>query len=157
MPLGSVRCVRSIGSLRRRPRPQGSHGSRSTRSGHNAATPGRRTQPLLQTRALVPAAGRWALPTIWLRTDSEGMAIEQHQHVVRSIVEDPRLTYRQRIQSLALAAENVLEPPAVSDACALALEKGLICDMAEGHAPYRPRYTLPDYEIGFAHGSAFLE
>ena len=85
------------------------------------------------------------------------MAIEQHRHVIRSIVEDSRLTYRQRIQALALAAENVLEPPAVSDECALALEKGLICDMAEGHAPHRPRYTLPDYEMAFLHGSIFLE
>ena len=85
------------------------------------------------------------------------MAIEQHRHVIRSIVEDPRLTYRQRVQALALAAENVLQPPAVSEDCALALEKGLICDMAEGRAPHRPRYTLPDYEAAFAHGSSFLE
>jgi YjjI family glycine radical enzyme len=85
------------------------------------------------------------------------MAIEQHRHAIRSIVEDPRLTYRQRVQALALAAENVLEPPAVSDACAHALQKGLICDMAEGHAPHRPRYALPDYAAAFAHGSEYLE
>ena len=71
------------------------------------------------------------------------MALDEHRHAIRSIVDDSRLTYRQRVQALALAAENVLEPPTVSDACAAALEKGLICDMGEGHAPYRPRYTLP--------------
>ena len=85
------------------------------------------------------------------------MTTEEQRHVIRSIVEDPRPTYRQRVQALALAAENVLEPPAVSSACALALEKGLICDMAEGHAPYRPRYTLPDYAHAFVRGSSFLE
>lgn len=83
--------------------------------------------------------------------------MEEHRHAIRTIVEDPRLTYRQRVQSLALAAENVLEPPPVSDACAEALEKGVICDMAEGHAPHRPRYTLPDYARALASGSAFLE
>jgi YjjI family glycine radical enzyme len=61
------------------------------------------------------------------------------------------------VQALALAAENVLEPPPVSAACELALEKGLICDMAEGHAPHRPRYTLPDYDRALTTGSAFLE
>ena len=81
----------------------------------------------------------------------------EHCRVIRSIVEDPRLTYRQRVQALALAAENVLERPPVSEECARALEKGVICDMAEGHAPYRPRYALPDYPRAFALGSAFLE
>jgi YjjI family glycine radical enzyme len=85
------------------------------------------------------------------------MATEDQRHIIRSIAEDPRLTYRQRVQALALAAENILEPPAVSSACALAIEKGLICDMAEGHAPYRPRYTLPDYAAAFSRGSSFLE
>ncbi|MGU0161959.1 glycyl radical enzyme domain-containing protein [Escherichia coli] len=26
-----------------------------------------------------------------------------------------------------------------------ALDEGVICDMFEGHAPYKPRYVLPDY------------
>ncbi|MGV3758436.1 MAG: glycyl radical enzyme domain-containing protein, partial [Actinomycetota bacterium] len=74
------------------------------------------------------------------------MGLDEHRHAIRAIVEDPSLTYRQRIQALALAAEDVLEPPRVSDACAAALDKGLICDLAVGHAPHRPRYTLPTYQ-----------
>ena len=32
----------------------------------------------------------------------------------------------------------------------------LVCDIAEGHAPYRPRYLLPDYAKALAQGSDFL-
>ncbi len=85
------------------------------------------------------------------------MGLDECRHTIRSIVEDPTLTYRQRVQALAGAAEDLLDPPPVSTACAAALEKGLICDLAEGHAPYRPRYTLPDYARALAHGSEFLE
>jgi YjjI family glycine radical enzyme len=85
------------------------------------------------------------------------MGLDEHRQAIRAIVEDPTLTYRQRIQALALAAEDVLEPPRVSAACTEALDKGLICDLAEGHAPHRPRYTLPDYERALSRGSEFLE
>jgi YjjI family glycine radical enzyme len=83
--------------------------------------------------------------------------LEQHRRAIRAVVDDPTLTYRQRIQALALAAENVLPPPSVSDACAAALDKRIICDMYEGAAPHRPRYTLPDYELAIRQGSEFLE
>jgi YjjI family glycine radical enzyme len=83
--------------------------------------------------------------------------LDEHRHVVRALVNDPTLTHRQRIQALAIAAENVLEPPPVSDECAAALDKRIICDMYEGAAPYRPRYTLPDYDLAMRQGSAFLE
>lgn len=76
---------------------------------------------------------------------------------MRDLVEDPTLTDRQRMHRLAVAAENVLEPPPVSAACAEALAKGVICDLAEGNAPYHPRYVLPDYATFLARGSAFLE
>lgn len=85
------------------------------------------------------------------------MALEELRHQISALIADPTLTYRQRVQALALAAEDVLEPPAVSPACAEALGKGLICDLGEGHAPHRPRYTLPDYQRALAQGSEFLE
>lgn len=77
--------------------------------------------------------------------------------LVRRTVDDPALTYRQRLQQLAGLAENALEPPPVSVACAEALDKRVICDMYEGNAPYRPRYVLPDYAVALSNGSAFLE
>lgn len=85
------------------------------------------------------------------------MDIFELQTDVRRVIEDPALTYRQRVQRLAQLAENALDPPEVSDACARALDKRLICDMYEGNAPYRPRYVVPDYAVALANGSDFLE
>lgn len=38
-----------------------------------------------------------------------------------------------------------------------ALNERVICDMYEGHAPYKPRYVLPDYAKFLANGSKWLE
>jgi YjjI family glycine radical enzyme len=75
----------------------------------------------------------------------------------RALVSSPALTYRQRVQALAGLAEESIEPPKVSAACADALATGLVCDLAEGHAPYRPRYLLPDYARALAQGSEYLD
>ena len=85
------------------------------------------------------------------------MQNDELQMMVRRVIDDPALTYRQRLQQLAVLAENALDPPPVSDACARALDKRVICDMYEGNAPYRPRYLLPDYAVALANGSRFLE
>lgn len=85
------------------------------------------------------------------------MELNELQATTRAVVEDPTLTYRQRVQALAGVAEEALEPPEVSDECAELLDKRVICDLHEGNAPYRPRYTLPDYDRAMANGSAFLE
>jgi YjjI family glycine radical enzyme len=74
----------------------------------------------------------------------------------RTLVDSPALTYRQRVQALAGLAEESLAPPAVSAACAEALATGLVCDLMEGNAPYRPRYLLPDYARALRQGSEFL-
>lgn len=83
--------------------------------------------------------------------------IDELRASVRAIVEDPTLTYRQRVRALAGAAEDVLDPPPVSPACAAALAQGVVCDLHEGNAPYRPRYALPDYALAIEQGSRFLE
>jgi YjjI family glycine radical enzyme len=75
----------------------------------------------------------------------------------RGLVESPSLTYRQRVQALAALAEESLDPPQVSFECREALALGLVCDLAEGHAPYRPRYLLPDYARALRQGSEFLD
>ena len=74
----------------------------------------------------------------------------------RALVDSSSLTYRQRVQALAGLAEETLDPPKVSANCADALATGLVCDLAEGHAPYRPRYLLPDYQRALSQGSEFL-
>jgi len=85
------------------------------------------------------------------------MELLELRRQVRAVIDDPALAYHQRMHRLAGLAENVLEPPAVSAACAEALDKRVLCDLYEGNAPYRPRYVLPDYATLLREGSAYLE
>ena len=85
------------------------------------------------------------------------MELDELRATARSVVEDRRFTYHQRRARLAALAEDSLDYPALSDACAAALDKRVICDMYEGAAPYRPRYLLPDYARALQYGSTFLE
>jgi YjjI family glycine radical enzyme len=85
------------------------------------------------------------------------MQMPQLQAMVLACVQDPTLTYRQRVQRLAALAENALEPPEVGPECLEAQTEGVVHDMGEGNAPYRPRYLLPDYATALAKGSAHLE
>jgi len=82
---------------------------------------------------------------------------EEFVDQVRSVITDEILTFHQRRHYLASLAENALPYPPVGDACAEALNKGIISDLFEGHAPYRPRYLLPDYERALTNGSGHLE
>ncbi|STD49155.1 glycine radical enzyme, YjjI family [Edwardsiella tarda] len=70
---------------------------------------------------------------------------------------DPHLSPEQKRHFLALEAENHLPYPPLPDDARQALEEGVICDMFEGHAPYKPRYVLPDYARFLAQGSTWLE
>ena len=55
-----------------------------------------------------------------------------------------RAKYRAGDNLLALEAENNLPYPQLPAEARRALDEGVICDMFEGHAPYKPRYVLPD-------------
>lgn len=83
--------------------------------------------------------------------------MQELQALVAACVRDSSLTYHQRVQQLAALAENTLEPPPVSAQCVEAQAKGIVHDMGEGHAPYRPRYVLPDYALALSQGSEHLE
>ena len=76
---------------------------------------------------------------------------------LRRIVNDPTLSPAQKARFLSLEAENALPYPDVDDAVRAALNEGILCDLAEGHAPYKPRYVLPDYSVVLTRGSEYLE
>lgn len=80
------------------------------------------------------------------------------QQEISAILADPKLTHEQQVFQLAKLAENQLpQPPGPStEAFEALLRDGLVCDMGEGHAPYCPRYILPDYARFFEEGSQFL-
>lgn len=85
------------------------------------------------------------------------MEMNELRASARAIVRDGRLGYDQKVRRLAALATDALEYPDLSPECREALDKRVICDLFEGHAPYTPRYVLPDYERALAHGSEFLE
>jgi YjjI family glycine radical enzyme len=75
----------------------------------------------------------------------------------RDLITAPGLSYRQRLHQLALLAEDLVPYPKLSAEAEEALATGLVSDLAEGNAPYRPRYLLPDYQVTLRGGSEYLE
>ncbi|HBU8852740.1 YjjI family glycine radical enzyme [Citrobacter sp. Cs237] len=87
-------------------------------------------------------------------TTSNETALQQR---CQQIVTSPVLSPEQKRHFLALEAENILPYPALPAGARQALDDGVICDMFEGHAPFKPRYVLPDYARFLRNGSAWLE
>lgn len=75
---------------------------------------------------------------------------------ILSIVKDRTLTYQQKIINLARAAENSVDVLPISKETEAYRQQGIICDLNEGNAPYRPRYIVPDYDKFLKQGSEFL-
>lgn len=73
------------------------------------------------------------------------------------IINNPTLSPKQKNQWLALEAEASLPYMDISDDIKQAMKDGVICDMFEGHAPFKPRYVLPDYAKFLKQGSEYLE
>ena len=76
---------------------------------------------------------------------------------LQNIIKDSSLTYEQRVLALARYAENQLNVLDISEETQALRNSGVICDLYEGNAPYRPRYIVPDYEKFVNQGSEFLE
>ncbi len=76
---------------------------------------------------------------------------------ILDIVTSKGLTYEQKVVALAHAAENSLEVLSIPEKTRRYMDIGAICDLDEGHAPYRPRYVMPDYEKAVKNGCEFLQ
>ena len=83
--------------------------------------------------------------------------MDQQLERLRDIATDSRLSAAQKARFLSLEAENMLPYPDIDDEVAQALSDGVLCDLAEGHAPYKPRYVLADFSVVLEHGSKYLE
>ncbi|MBB1270074.1 YjjI family glycine radical enzyme [Shewanella sp. SR44-3] len=79
------------------------------------------------------------------------------QDKISQIINHSQLSPKQKSNYLALEAEANLPYMKVSDAVKIAMDTGIICDMFEGHAPFKPRYVLPDYAKYLQQGSTYLE
>jgi YjjI family glycine radical enzyme len=75
---------------------------------------------------------------------------------ILSIIRDSSLDYRQKKHQLAAAAENMLPYVKIKEKSAEYLKNKVLCDIFEGHGPYRPRYILPDYKKFMENGSEYL-
>ncbi|MCK5763090.1 MAG: DUF3029 family protein, partial [Clostridiales bacterium] len=75
---------------------------------------------------------------------------------IDSIVKSRQLAYEQKLIALAREAENSLHVLNISEEAQNFRDEGIICDLFEGNAPYRPRYIVPDYDNFVANGSEFL-
>lgn len=75
---------------------------------------------------------------------------------ILNIIKDKTLTYEQKVLNLARLAEESLNVLNISREAQEYRDEGIICDLNEGHAPYRPRYISPDYEKFMKYGSGFL-
>ncbi len=73
-----------------------------------------------------------------------------------NVIQDKTLTYEQVVIGLAREAENELKVLNKSPELLTMMNAGIICDLFEGNAPYRPRYIVPDYAKFFREGSRFL-
>lgn len=71
-------------------------------------------------------------------------------------IESDKLTYEQKLKNLANIAENELDVLEIPERTRYYFSTGAINDLYEGHAPYRPRYVMPDYEKFLGNGSKFL-
>ena len=76
---------------------------------------------------------------------------------VLSIIKNRVLTYEQKLRTLAGAAEGTVNILDITPDIQEYRDKGIICDLFEGNAPYRARYITPDYERFMKQGSEFLE
>lgn len=84
-------------------------------------------------------------------------SLTPYQQRCQQIVTDINLSPKQKAHFLSLEAENNLPYPGLDQATEQALEQRVLCDMYEGHAPYKPRYVLPDYQRFLTQGSEYLE
>ncbi len=66
------------------------------------------------------------------------------------------LTHEQKVMGLAKIAENSISVLNISERAQHFFDTGAINDLWEGAAPYRPRYTMPDYHKFVKNGSEFL-
>ncbi|WP_026476946.1 YjjI family glycine radical enzyme [Alkaliphilus transvaalensis] len=71
-------------------------------------------------------------------------------------IKDQTLTYQQKVVGLARVAENSIDILKIDEEVQAYREEGIICDLFEGNAPYRPRYIVPNYEKFMEEGSKFL-
>lgn len=71
-------------------------------------------------------------------------------------VQDPKITFSQRLKTMAKIAENSVELVNYTEKSKAYFACEAMMDMGEGRSPYRVRYCVPDYKRFMQQGSEFL-
>ncbi|MGL5711334.1 MAG: glycyl radical enzyme domain-containing protein, partial [Cetobacterium sp.] len=64
--------------------------------------------------------------------------------MILETIKSQKITFEQKVVTLARLAEGSIEVLNKSEALKKYIEDGIICDLFEGNAPYRPRYIVQD-------------
>lgn len=87
--------------------------------------------------------------------------VNETRENILNIIESPVLTHEQKLTNLACQADSLMEvldlPEGLDELLNVPIDRKCICDLAEGHAPMRPRYIIPDYAKFMKEGSRFLQ
>lgn len=78
------------------------------------------------------------------------------EKVIYDALTSKKRTHEQKVLDLAHLAENQLNVIPLDEKQIHYFETGAINDLFEGHAPYRCRYIMPEYELLMKNGSKFL-
>lgn len=77
-------------------------------------------------------------------------------NIALTVIKDKTLTVQQKVAGLARLGEAQAHPLRIRKEVQALRDAGIICDLGEGSAPYRPRYVIPDYQRFMQQGSDFL-
>ena len=87
--------------------------------------------------------------------------VNETRENILNIIKSPALTHEQKLTNLAGQADSLMEvlnlPEGLDELLNVPMDRKCICDLAEGHAPMRPRYIIPDYAKFMREGSEFLK
>ena len=86
-----------------------------------------------------------------------GVLDKERETSAMNVIKNERLTYFQQVLELAKIGEDTLGDFLKTDELKKAMDEGIICDLYEGSAPFRPRYVLVDFKKLFTDGCKFLE
>lgn len=87
--------------------------------------------------------------------------VNETRQEILDIIKSPILTHEQKVANMAGKADSLMEvldlPEGLDQLLNVPGDVKCICDLAEGHAPVRPRYIIPDYFKFMREGSKFLQ
>lgn len=82
--------------------------------------------------------------------------VEETRLQILDTIKSPILTHEQKVNVLAKKADSLLEVLDLPSGLDEYMDKKIICDLFEGHAPLRPRYITPNYHLLMEKGCKFL-